>query len=133
MKYTTTLPITDNQDGTIQFQGMRINKDAFRKSIEHYKENSIHEVKLGELSHDSTQMHTSLTKVSHTVERVEQYDDGLGVEMKVLDTPNGKLIQQIINNDYKIEVHPRCYGEVDENGVITSCELLTFDIDVHNK
>ena len=52
-------------------------------------------------------------------------------EIKILDTPAGKILQNIIENNNNYRFAPYGYGEKDEEGNITNFQLLGFSLNLN--
>lgn len=96
----------------------------------------------GELGHPES-FDIGLKNVSHTIESAKlkypkvprklkkklkksgQYHKTLFADIRLLDTPNGKLAKSIIDT---LTLSPRGTGTVDENGVIRDYKLFSFDL-----
>ncbi len=92
------------------------------------KENRV----LGELDHPAdAKIH--LDKVSHLVTRLEMRPTGeVYGEAKVLETPSGKVLQELLKSDIKLGVSSRGFGSVkrsnDMDEVQGDYKMVTFDI-----
>lgn len=52
-------------------------------------------------------------------------------EIKILDTPKGKILQNIIKNNNNYRFVPYGYGEKDEEGNIINFQLLGFSLNLN--
>jgi len=82
---------------------------------------------LGELNHSSSNSYIDLKSVSHVINNIQLFQDGIFGEIKVLDTPNGKALQELINNGFHIGYSARLIGNMDNNGKITNAKIIAFD------
>lgn len=87
---------------------------------------------LGELDHPAdAKIH--LDKVSHLVTRLEMKPTGeVYGEAKVLETPSGKVLQELLKSDVKLGISSRGFGSVkksnDMDEVQGDYKMVTFDI-----
>lgn len=87
---------------------------------------------MGELDHPAdAKVH--LDKVSHLITRLEMRPDGTVYgESKVLDTPAGKVLKELLKAGVKLGISSRGYGTVRKNNgideVADDYKMVTFDI-----
>jgi len=90
---------------------------------------------LGELSHPSNPQ-INLDKVSHKIVSLNEDDTNYIGKAQLLDTPNGKIAQNFIDNEVKIGVSSRALGslkqEKDRNVVQDDFHLITAADIVHD-
>lgn len=71
---------------------------------------------LGERTVDLSQAHvTDLSKVATIIVDMYVDDEGLVVQQKMVDTPAGQKLLELLRNGVKISVLPRIIGRLDEN------------------
>lgn len=71
----------------------------------------------------------SLGEISHKVKNAFIDEDNTVVtNIQILDTPKGKILKQMIENNYNVSIVPVGIGNTNEDGVITDYELFGFDI-----
>ncbi|MFA5586834.1 MAG: hypothetical protein WDA02_09965 [Saccharofermentanales bacterium] len=68
-----------------------------------------------------------LTNISHIVKNIQLYQDGIVGDIQILDTQNGKILKELVNNGFKINYSARYNGNVDSNGKIIDAKILSFD------
>lgn len=68
-----------------------------------------------------------LKYVSHIIENLEIYDDGIYGDIKILETPSGNLIKNYNYDSDELQISERSYGIV-ENGVVNVSHVITYDI-----
>lgn len=95
-------------------------------NLKDLKEKVSKKMLLGELGHPDT-LDISLSNVSHTIEKIWEDGNKLMGTVKILQTPNGKILQSMIDNGADIVFRPRSAGTVDENGVCHVKKLFSFD------
>lgn len=86
-------------------------------------------IKYGELSHytdKDTNYDIPLSKVSHTITDVEIRDDGVYGTIEILNTPNGKLVKEMMKSGLNPLVSPRCSGVDNEVKKIYSFDIIDF-------
>ncbi|MDY0270431.1 hypothetical protein [Trichloromonas sp.] len=81
---------------------------------------------LGELGHQQNNQ-VMLTNISHIVKNIQLYQDGIVGDIQILDTQNGKILKELVNNGFKINYSARYNGNVDSNGKIIDAKILSFD------
>lgn len=97
---------------------------------------------IGEIRHggfiDDNAIH--LQEVSHKIKTINNDNGIISIEAELLDTPKGKLVQEMINAGHSISVHPRIYSHtedvIDENGDVIGentvvDNIISFDIDIN--
>jgi hypothetical protein len=70
----------------------------------------------------------SLENVSHEVKEMWIEDNELVAEIKVFETPQGKILSSILESG-AIQLIIRGTGTMDDNMVVTSMDLITIDVD----
>lgn len=55
---------------------------------------------------------TDLTKVSHRVVNLYKKEDGLYADIEILETPNGKVLEDIINKGNQVSFRTRGSGDL---------------------
>lgn len=81
----------------------------------------------GELISDSSN-DVNLNRVSHIVENARVVDGSLVADIRVLDTPMGKIVESLIDNGILIKTSIRATGMVGDDNTVTDLKLITFDI-----
>ena len=79
----------------------------------------------GELGHGiDNDVHIS--NISHLIENVEVYDDGIYGDMRILNTEMGGILNNF--GDYVIGVSERSIGDVDSTtGIVTVSKIIAYD------
>jgi hypothetical protein len=70
----------------------------------------------------------NLKNVSHKIEKIEKTDEGIIGTINLLETEKGLLALKLLDDGAKLSIRPRSIGTVDENGVVTIKEIISFDI-----
>lgn len=104
-------------------------KTEMAKAVESLNETiRIHGGVIGEIDHPSTRLSSELKYASHIITEVRM-DDTRGVgKMKLLNTPSGLIVQEIIKAGYRPGVSTRGAGNVDGDGVVENFAIQTVDI-----
>jgi hypothetical protein len=95
------------------------NWDGILPKLEKRINNSLY----GELGHDGN-FDISLSKVSHKIDKIVQDEEGVKLDLTVLDTKNGKVLKTLLDD---CEFRPRASGIIREDGQIEVFEVFTFD------
>ncbi len=84
---------------------------------------------LGELDHPK-QFDISLVNVSHVIEDLHYDKDSKLVKgrIRLLNTPKGKIAQDLVNDGIPLHISSRAAGSVDESGNVTIKKLFTYDL-----
>lgn len=73
-----------------------------------------------------------LSNVSHEIEELhlDEEQKALVGTIKLLDTPKGNLVKDLINPENSISLYcrPRGTGNVNENGEMENFEIISFDL-----
>lgn len=81
----------------------------------------------GELG-SSDYMTVDLTRVSHVVENIRFKPEGLLGDVRILDTPNGTIAQELIKQNVELVTSIRATGMLNSNNTVTDLKLITFDL-----
>lgn len=86
----------------------------------------------GELDHPESSI-VSLQNVSHVIREIGWIGDDVVGKLEILNTPKGKIAQDLMESGIKLGISSRCVGEVqrNENGedvVDESLQLIAFDL-----
>ena len=86
---------------------------------------------LGELDHPDDSV-INLRNVSHAVTEIWMEDKNVMGKIKVLDTPSGRILKDLVNSGIKLGISSRGLGSVQESMGVTTVqedfELICFDI-----
>lgn len=104
-------------------------KEAMEKAVKEYMSRPDNR-RLGEISRDDNETYVSLAHVTHRVENMDFMGNKLYCEIELLDTPEGKMMQEIVKNGHDLKLTPRVMGnpvyELDENGNPTN-KVVGYD------
>jgi len=82
---------------------------------------------LGELDHPQS-LTINLDRVSHVLTEAKMDGDNAVGKLKLVDTPMGKIAQELINAGVKLGVSSRGTGRVGEGGKVSDFQFATMDI-----
>ena len=107
-------------------------KDIMEKEVNRYRENFIDKKRaFGELGHPEGPT-INLDRVSHLITSLEEDGNNYIGKAKILSTPNGQIVRNLINDGAKLGVSSRGLGSVKESMGSTvvqeDFELICFDI-----
>ena len=119
--------------------GRIYSKEVIQKALENAKEKLESGEMLGELcipndpniiSGDASPP-VNLAAVSHVVKRMWIEDGNLMGEVKILDTPNGKILKHMLEHDElrnSVAFRPSGFGKIDENGFVSDYEFRSISV-----
>jgi len=81
---------------------------------------------LGELGYQQNNQ-VMLTNVSHIIKNIQLHQNGIVGDIQILDTQNGKILKQSIDNGYHIDYSVRSFGTIGTNGRIINSKIISFD------
>lgn len=123
--------------------GRVYDKDALEKAVNDYvnRHAEKNDLMLGEIYHDRDydDIAIHLKDVTHKIKTIVNDDGIVSIEAELLDTPIGKVVQQMLDMGSSISVHPRMFGRtedvVDEEGNVIGKEtvidkIISWDIDM---
>lgn len=109
--------------------GIKYSKEVMENAVKEYMSRPEHQ-RLGEISRESDEPFISLANVSHKVENMGFEGNKLLCQVELLDTPNGKIAQDIIKNGHSIKLAPKMLArpiyELDEDGNPTD-KIIGYD------
>ena len=86
---------------------------------------------LGELDHPDTSV-VNLSNASHLVTKIWMEDNRCMGKIEVLNTPSGRVLQELVNAGVKLGISSRGMGSVTESNGVTMVEedfqLICFDM-----
>lgn len=104
-------------------------KDIVQKAINKYmKEKIAYCSGLGGLVKDTFDDNETVnfTSISHQVKDVKEVPDGFDITFKTLDTPSGKLLNELID---KTKCRPFIRGKgIVEGNIVKELEIISIDI-----
>jgi len=117
--------------GTVNQNGRVYPEDVLEREVRNYQKFINEGRALGELDHPDTSV-VQLMNVSHVI-RSAHMDDGVVYgTIEVLDTPNGKILQSLVQSGIKIGISSRGVGSTKHSGdhvlVQPDFQLICWDI-----
>lgn len=82
----------------------------------------------GEADHPADRLSVSIDRVSHIITELHMDGNNAHGKIKILNTPCGLIVKEIIGAGYKPAVSSRGAGNVDEEGVVSGFVLQTIDV-----
>ena len=72
-----------------------------------------------------------MSKVSHAIKKLYKTEDGLYADIEILETPKGKLLEDIINKGNQVSFRPRGSGDLihKEDGSLEVTNYTLYSID----
>ncbi|MBT3281395.1 MAG: primosomal protein [Cryomorphaceae bacterium] len=91
-------------------------KEILMKEIQRYNENYVNKKRaFGELGHPDGPG-INLERVSHMITELEEDGNNVIGKAKIMDTPYGKIVQNLIENGAQLGVSSRGMGSLEEKG-----------------
>jgi hypothetical protein len=105
-------------------------KENYKLVLEQIADKCASGALMGELGHPDGRSLTDLTQVSHVVTKLEIDDTNNCVrgELKLLDTPNGRIARTLVESGVPLFVSSRASGYITKGGVVTLTNLVTYDL-----
>jgi len=105
-------------------------KSVLEGAVDKYRDEYIKQNRsVGELNH-SPGFTVNLDKVSHIIESLSFHGSDVYGKARVIDTPNGKILKTLIDENYKPGVSSRGMGKVNKNRGNIVEEFLMSTVDV---
>lgn len=105
-------------------------EDILRREVQNYKKIVGENRALGELDHPDSSV-VELKNASHIVTEIEMRGKDVIGKVKVLDTPAGKILKDLIRGGVKLGISSRGLGSVKSSGghnlVQEDFQLICFD------
>jgi hypothetical protein len=105
-------------------------EDILRREIQNYKKIVGENRALGELDHPDSSV-VELKNASHIVTEIEMRGKDVIGKVKVLDTPSGRILKDLIRGGVKLGISSRGLGSVKSNSgrnlVQEDFQLICFD------
>jgi len=121
------MQMTETQNGN----GRVYQHSTMMREVKNYQKLVKEHRALGELDHPDDSV-INLRNVSHSVTQIWMEDKNVMGKIKVLDTPSGKILQELVNGGVTVGVSSRGMGSVTETNGRTLVEddfqLICFDM-----
>jgi len=121
------MQMTETQNGN----GRVYQHDTMVREVKNYEKLVKERRALGELDHPDDSV-INLKNASHMVTKIWMEGKNVMGKLKVLDTPAGKILQELVNGGVTVGVSSRGMGSVSENNGRTIVEddfqLICFDM-----
>ena len=122
MSKIISVPIIFNNENSLKY-----NQELIKDYIKNMKNNNDFP-KYGEIIHDSyPDFYINSNNISHEIKDVSVINNDLYADINVLDTPSGKLIQDMITENFSINAVPRLI--IDGNNK-DNCQLISIDLNI---
>lgn len=104
-------------------------KNEMQRAVDSLNETiKVHGSVAGECDHPQNRLQTELKYVSHLITEVKmEGNNGVG-KMKLLDTPCGLIVKEVIKGGYRPGVSTRGAGNVDSDGIVENFTIQSIDI-----
>ena len=116
---------------TLNGNGRRYQHETMVREVQNYQKLVKERRALGELDHPDDSVIT-LSRVSHAVTKIWMEGNNVMGKIKVLNTPSGKILQELVNGGVTFGVSSRGMGSVREEQGQTIVEddfqLICFDM-----
>lgn len=118
-----------NIDGSyLSIAGRRYHKDNADQKIKEYLETPEPRLGTPYAGNDDAFKNIKLTKVSHKVTDIEILEDGVYVTIETLGTPDGKLVESLLEHDIDMYIVPCWIGEnIDGTYIIDKISQFCVD------
>jgi hypothetical protein len=101
-----------------------INKQSFIDSVEKYKNED--KPKYGELNHEHNT--DNLLNISHQINKIELKENDIDFDIEILNKlPNGKIVEEMNNNDIQLTLKPRMTGYYNGEEYIVD-KIISYDL-----
>jgi len=121
------MQMTETQNGN----GRVYQHNTMVREVKNYEKLVKERRALGELDHPDDSV-INLKNASHMVTKIWMEGNNVMGKLKVLDTPSGKILQELVNGGVTVGVSSRGMGSVSENNGRTIVEddfqLICFDM-----
>jgi len=117
--------------GTLNQNGRVYPEDVLEREVRNYQKFITEGRALGELDHPDSSV-VELKNVSHVVRSAHMEDGVVYGTIEVLETPNGKILQSLVDSGIKIVISSRGVGSTQKTGthvtVQPDFQLICWDI-----
>jgi len=128
-KFEGEIKLTGNllHYGQKNLNGRIYTKEVVENIVKQFEKRE--EAMFGELGYPDT-FDVALANVSHRIEEIHLDEDkkALVGTIKILDTPKGRIVKDLLKNRVGISCRPRGAGKINENDEIEDFKLYSFDL-----
>lgn len=119
-------------ENNISQSGRKFDPESLEKAIDGYLTNTDSHMRLVELGKKNSMedLTLKLTNVCGKVVSLDHKDGNVDVDVEILETPNGKIVQDFLSAGNGIKAYPTGYGKVNEDGVVEDFTLMGFTLDI---
>ena len=96
--------------------------EVLQKEVKRYNKELVEKKRaFGELGHPEGPT-VNLDRVSHLIEELKPDGNNIVGKAKILDTPNGKIVKELLNAGAKLGVSSRGMGTLEKKGQTKLCQ-----------
>lgn len=119
-------------ENNISQSGRKFDPESLKKAIDGYLTNTDNHMRLVELGKKNgmEDLSLKLTNVCGKVVSLDHKDGCVNTEIEILETPNGKIVQDFLSAGNTVKAYPAGYGKVNEDGVVEEFTLTGFTLDI---
>lgn len=100
---------------------------VLQTAVDNFNVKLTENTQMGELGQGEN-LSVDVERASHTIEKIWVEGNEIKSTIEFLETPPGKLLQELIESEIDLALAPRGTGYVSEDGVISNYEITTIDI-----
>lgn len=79
-------------------------------------------------SSSSVDLSVNTARISHVVTNMKIKDGYWVGDVRILNTPMGRMLNQLISVEFHIDFRPRGTGNINEDGVISNYSIISIDV-----
>jgi hypothetical protein len=83
---------------------------------------------VGELDHPANRLTPELKSASHVITEIYMDGDNANGKMKIINTPYGLVVKELIKAGFRPDVSSRGAGNVNDDGIVEGFMIQTIDI-----
>lgn len=108
--------------GVDNAKGFKYNKETITEALNKYVENcDCSGITYGQIYHSDYSLYTPLSKASHIIDinSLKVTDEGVYCDIEPLNTPDGKILQGLLNEGINPKFAIRAIGDVENLNIIS--------------